>query len=106
MLDIGQAVCELSQAFLRWGSGSLSKCCLPQKGEEIIDEISTLEKWSEHMELVEEIDGLLDAIEKELELLDRVTAQFHQNLDSQATQDMTRWLSSWKPFENLPRTLG
>ena len=53
------------------------------------------------MRLVEEIDELLDAIEKEIELLDRVTVQFHQDLDTQATQDMTRWLSSWKPFENL-----
>lgn len=54
------------------------------------------------MEIVKEIDALLDAIDSEIDLLDRVTLEMNRDLDTHATQDMTRWLSSWKPFETIP----
>lgn len=53
------------------------------------------------MELVKEIDGLLDAIDKEIALLNRVTLQMSNELDTQATQDMVQWLSAWNPLQPL-----
>lgn len=53
------------------------------------------------MELVKEIDTLLDAIDKEIALLNRVTLQMSNELDTQATHDMVQWLSSWNPLQPL-----
>ena len=50
------------------------------------------------MEVVLEIESLLDAIDREISLLDRVTTSMSFDLDSSATHDMTRWLGSWDPF--------
>ena len=53
------------------------------------------------MELVKEINTLLDAIDREIELLDKVTLKMSHDLDSQATQDMARWMSSWDSLGEL-----
>ena len=50
------------------------------------------------MELVRDIDNLLDAIDKEISLLNQVTKRMNLDLDSHATQDMARWLDKWEPF--------
>lgn len=53
------------------------------------------------MELVREIDSLLDAIDDEIALLDRVALQMSNELDTQATQDMVQWISSWGQIKQL-----
>ena len=53
------------------------------------------------MELVKEIDALLDAIDREIALLDKVTLKMSHDLDAEATHDMARWLSTWEPLKDL-----
>ena len=50
------------------------------------------------MELVRDIDNLLDAIDKEISLLNQVTTRMNLDLDTRGTQDMARWLDKWEPF--------
>lgn len=53
------------------------------------------------MELVRDIDNLLDAIDHEIVLLERVARQMSNELDTQATHDMVGWIASWNPGELL-----
>ena len=56
--------------------------------------------WGESV-LVEEIDRLLDAIDRELDLLSKVALDMTADLDTRGTQDMARWLGKWDPFDGI-----
>lgn len=56
--------------------------------------------WGERV-LVEEIDRLLDAIDRELDLLSKVALDMTADLDTRGTQDMARWLGKWDPFDGI-----
>jgi hypothetical protein len=53
------------------------------------------------MNLATEIDVLLDAIDREISLLDRVTLEMSKDLDTQGTHEMARILSAWEPFQDF-----
>lgn len=53
------------------------------------------------MEYVKEIDKLLDAIDREIELLHQVTLRINSESDTEASQDMVRLLGGWEPFRDL-----
>lgn len=53
------------------------------------------------MEIIAEIDTLLNAIDSEISLLNRVTTQMNMDLDTQATQEMVSWLDRWEPFPEM-----
>lgn len=54
------------------------------------------------MQLAHEINDILDAIDQEIDLLSKVALEASSELDTRATQDMTRMLNGWDPFQDLP----
>jgi hypothetical protein len=51
------------------------------------------------VEIVTEIDTLIEAIENELSLLEKVTNRLNADLDTRGVEDMARWLAQWEPLK-------